>query len=338
MMSGTVRRKIRVGIFGVGHNHAAAVIATLRKREDVQIIGLCEEDPSMLERRLRENPGAYAGIPVMTKEALFALGPEAAMVETAVPELVPMAAECAARGLHIHMDKPAGTDLGAYKAFLEIIQEKKLVFQTGYMYRYNPGVRYLLQRIREGALGRVYNISAQMSTKHPVWFKEQLLSYGVQAPVMFIFGGHLLDLCLQIKGEPEALHRYPVCSGNEGVDMEDTSLAVLTYNDGIATVKVSSSEINGWGLREFTVYGEKGTIAIRPLELPLCVQETWLEEQRPWNTVCREVKLVETGRYDVMMQEFVEMIRGEIPYDVDIRREYLLQKYTLLACGYEVTD
>ncbi len=331
-------KKIRIGIFGIGHNHAAAAITTLRVREDVEIVGLWEKNPDMLKRRLEENPDTYKDIPVMTKEELFALEPDAAMVEASVPDLVPVALECAERGLHLHMDKPAGTDLAAYKGLLDLLEEKHLVFQTGYMYRYNAGIRYILQKVQENALGRVYNISAQMSTKHPVWFKKQLLSYQVKAPVMYIFGGHLLDLCMQIKGEPKAAQPFHTCSMNEGIDLEDTSLAVLTYDDGIATVKVSASEINGWGLREFTVYGEKGTIAVRPMENPLVVCETWLEEQKPWNAVCTEVNIAECGRYDVMMQEFVEMIRGDIPYDVDFRHEYLLQKYTLQLCGYSVDE
>ena len=31
--------------------------------------------------------------------------------------------------------------LDAYKKFLDIAKDKKLVFQTGYMYRYNAGIR-----------------------------------------------------------------------------------------------------------------------------------------------------------------------------------------------------
>lgn len=329
-------RKIRIGIFGIGHNHAAAAITTLRARKDVEIVGLCENDSAVLERRLQENSAAYREIPVMTKEELFDSALDAAMVEAAVPELVPTALECARQGLHLHMDKPAGTDLAAYQELLALLEQNHLVFQTGYMYRYNAGIRYIFQKIRENALGRIYNISAQMSTKHPVWFKEQLKGYGVKAPVMYIFGGHLLDLCMQIKGEPDAVQPFHFCSGNDGMDLEDTSLAVLSYGDGVATVKVSSSEINGWGLREFTVYGEKGTIAVQPLENPLVVRETWLENQSPWSTVYTEVDIPEAGRYDVMMQEFVEMIRGDIPCCVDFHHEYLLQKYTLLACGYPV--
>ena len=37
-----------------------------------------------------------------------------------------------------------------------------------------------------------------------------------------------------------------------------------------------------------------------------------------------------------MMREFIDMIQGAIPYDVNFEHEYNLQKYTLKACGYDV--
>lgn len=326
--------KLRVGIFGIGHNHAAAAITTLKAREDVEIVGLSEADPAMRERRIRENPGVYGDIPVVEEGELLASGIRAAMVEASVPDLVPTALRCAEAGLHIHMDKPAGTDLSLYRTFLDTMEKKHLVFQTGYMYRYNAGVRYVLERVKSGELGRIYNITAQMCTKHPEWFKRQLIAYGVKAPAMFIFGGHLIDLCMQIKGAPDHLCAFHTESGDGDIRFADTSLAVLTYPDGLATVRVSSCEINGWGLRDFTVYGEKGTISISPLEAPMRIRETMLPEQEPWKDRGHAVQIPEVGRYDVMMHDFVYMAEGKIPYDVDFRHEYLLQKLTLEACGY----
>lgn len=326
--------KLRVGIFGIGHNHAAAAITALKARDDVEIVGLSEPDGAMREKRLRENPAVYGDIPVTDEQTLLASGIRAAMVEASVPDLVPTALRCAEAGLHIHMDKPAGTDLSLYRTFLDTAREKHLVFQTGYMYRYNAGVRYVLERVRTGALGRIYNITAEMCTKHPDWFERQLIGYGVKAPVMYIFGGHLIDLCMQVKGVPDSLTAFHTESGDGGLVFEDTSLAVLTYGDGIATVKVSSCEVNGWGLREFTVFGERGTITVSPLESPMHIRETTLAEQEPWKDRYHTVEIPEVGRYDVMMHDFVYMAEGKIPYDVDFTHEYLLQKLTLEACGY----
>ena len=331
-------QKVKIGLFGIGHNHATAAITTLKARPDVEIVGLYEPSMQMLNKRLAESPSLYGDVPVMSAEELLDSGIVAAMVEASVPELVPMATMCAEHGLHVHMDKPAGTDLAAYKRFLDIAECKRLVFQTGYMYRYNAGIRYLLSKVAQGEAGTVYNVTATMSTKHPLWFKQQLVGYNVLSPDMFIFGGHLIDLVLKVKGAPERVVPFEARSQNDGMDFGDTSLAVLTYKDGIATVKSSSVEINGWGMREFTVYGEKGTISVSPIENPMKVRETYIAEQEPWKDRHNDVTVAEEGRYDVMMKEFVEMVTGQIPYDVDFEHEYLLQKVTLQACGYKVEE
>ena len=328
--------KVKIGIFGIGHNHAAPAIAALKKCQNAEIVGLCEESDDMYQMRLKENPAVYGDIPRMSKEDLFSSGIEAATVEESVPRLVKTATECAASGLHVHMDKPAGTDLEEYAKFLSIVKAQNLVFQAGYMYRYNAGVKYLLQKVKSGALGRVYNISAQMSTKHPAWYKRQMIGYGVKAPVAFIFGCHLIDLCMQVKGEPQNLTAFHSVSGDGGINFEDTSLIVMSYTDGIATAKVSSVEANGWGMREFTVFGEKGSVSIRPLENPMVVCETFNPEEKPWNDVHETVQIKAEGRYDAMAEEFVLSVLGKIPNPTDTEYEYLLQKLTLRACGYNV--
>lgn len=329
-------KKIKIGIFGVGHNHGAAAIETLRRDSRAEIVGLCEKDSAILEKRLRENISVYGDIPVMTEEELFGAGLDAAYVEASVPDLVPTALKCAERGLHIHMDKPAGTDLDEYGRLLSLLKEKKLFFQTGYMYRYNAGIRYVLETVKSGKLGRIYNITAQMSTKHPAWFKKQLIGYGVKAPDMFIFGGHLIDLVMQIKGDPEKIHAFHAATGDDGIVFEDTSLAVLHYADGIATARVSSTEVNGWGMREFTVYGEKGTVCVSPIEAPMKIRESLLSESEPWKNREHSVEIPERGRYEAMTEEFLSAVGGDVPYCVNFAHEYQLQKNTLLACGYKI--
>ena len=56
-------KKTRIGIFGIGHNHAAAAIDTLCKTEGAEIAGLYEPSDETYARRGKENPGVYDDIP-----------------------------------------------------------------------------------------------------------------------------------------------------------------------------------------------------------------------------------------------------------------------------------
>jgi len=96
---------------GIGHNHGAAKMATLRKMpERFKVLGFVEDDDRLLAER--SNQPAYGGLCRYTfEEALELPGLEAVAVETVVASLVPAALRCAEAGLHVHMDKPGGEDL-----------------------------------------------------------------------------------------------------------------------------------------------------------------------------------------------------------------------------------
>ena len=103
-------KKIRIGQFGIGHNHGTARMRSLRALpEYFEIVGVAEDDPAWKEKR--GGLDAYAGLPMMsTAELLATPGLEAVLLETDGKDLLPSARLCAERGLHLCMDKPGGED------------------------------------------------------------------------------------------------------------------------------------------------------------------------------------------------------------------------------------
>ena len=93
--------------------------------------------------------------------------------------------------------------------------------------------------------------------------------------------------------------------------------------------------------RQLVICGEKGTIEIKPLEVipegkgsllytvsNECFSADW---HKPW----KSSKTEPFDRYDGMMQNFAEMVRGkQNPYTYDY--ELNLYKLILKACGKEV--
>jgi hypothetical protein len=111
--------RIMAGQIGTAHAHAAGKMATLRKLRDYyDVVGIAEPDP---ERRSKlENHSAYRGLKWISEEQLLNTpGLEAVAVETDIPELVPTAVRCVSAGVHIHLDKPAGLSLIAFRKLLD---------------------------------------------------------------------------------------------------------------------------------------------------------------------------------------------------------------------------
>ena len=154
---------------------------------------------------------------------------------------------------------------------------------------------------------------------------------------MYIFGCHLIDLIVKIKGKPNKVVPFIVNSGNDGLDFPDNCCAALVYDDGTCFVRTSSVEVNGWGRRQFVVCGTKGTIEIKPIEGPMHVIEAYAPETKSWKDIHPDVEPPkQEHRYINMLTDFAKMIRGEGENPYTYEHDLYVHKATLAACGFDI--
>jgi len=319
-------RKIKIGQIGIGHNHGEAKMKAVRKFPELfEVVGYAEVNEAWIERR-GAKPG-YEGLPRLSVEEVIAKS-DAILVESDVWDLTEYAQMCIDAGKHIHMDKPASGTLEEYKHLLDTAKEKNLVVQLGYMYRYNPAVMRCFEHLRNGDLGEIYSINAEMSTYHKPEYKQWLTNFG--GGIMYILGSHLVDLVVYMMGEPKKITTFLRRTGADGIDFEDNNLAVLEYDKALARIFVSSVEVNGFGRRQLVVAGSKGTVDICPLERPITMtySDTSIAVYG-----CTDRKIVvpiedntAEGRYDDMMRDFYEYIVGTKENPFSYEHDYLVQK------------
>lgn len=324
---------IKIGQIGIGHNHGEAKLAAVRKFPELfQVIGFAEEDEEWI--RKRGMLPAYQGLPRLSVEEVIAQS-DAVLVECDVWNLTKYAKMCIDAGKHIHMDKPASGTLEEYKALLDDAQAKGLVVQLGYMYRYNPAVLQCFEAVKQGKLGEIYSINAEMSTFHSPEYKRWLTNF--PGGIMYILGSHLVDLIVYLLGEPEKVTSFLKKTQLDGIDLEDNNLAVLEYEKALARVFVSSVEVNGWGRRQLVVSGSKGTVNIVPLENECTM--TWADTEistNPYEDMKQTVPvrdLPKDCRYDDMMQDFYDYIMGTKQNPFSYAHDYAVQKVLYSIVG-----
>lgn len=319
-------KKIKIGQIGIGHNHGEAKMLAVRKFPELfEVVGYAEENKRWIEKR-GANKG-YEGLACMSVEDVIAKS-EAILVESDVWDLTKYAKMCADAGKHMHMDKPASGTLEEYKYVLDTAKEKNLVVQLGYMYRYNPAVLKTIDHIKNGDLGEIYSINAEMSTFHPVEYKKWLTNFG--GGIMYILGSHLVDLIVYMMGEPRKITSFLKHTCLDDVDFEDNNLAVLEYDKALARIFVSSVEVNGFGRRQLMVSGSKGTVNICPLERPITMTYSDASIADKTYEDCKITVPFEDhtahGRYDEMMQDFYAYVMGTKQNPFTYEHDYLVQK------------
>ena len=333
--------RIKIGQIGIGHNHGVDKMASLRHLPNLfEIVGVVEKDPAWREKR--GALPAYAGLPFLSEEALFQCpGLQAVLVETDVPELIPTALPCAARGLHIHLDKPAGESMADFRRLLALCDNRSLALQLAYVYRYNPALRFCQKAVQEGWLGDIFEIHAVMSRDdgdRPD-YRRWLAQF--KGGAMYIFAGYLIDQVLQMLGKPERVTPFLKQTRKDG--LIDNGLAVLEYARATATIRVSVAEIDGMRHRRFIVCGTGGSVELCPIEKssgqyytdPLQVRLTL---KKATGGYAAGTHLVDCGplgsRYEAQLREFADIIHGKMANPYPWRHELLLHQTLLAACGY----
>lgn len=335
-------KKIRIGHIGTFHDHSSGKLECVKRLSDIyELVGVVAES----EKRYNEikDNAPYNDVRFMTEEELFNAGVDAVMVEGHEFELVPAAQRCIDRGIHVHVDKPAGKDIAAFEHLLRSAKQKNLTVQMAYMYRYNPIIRKALDIVHSGKIGDVYAVETHMDCEHRKEKRQWLGQF--DGGMMFFLGCHLMDLTALFQGVPEQIVPLNMATGIDTVTAEDYGMALMKYKNGISFAKTCAAEVGGFCRRQLVVCGTKGTLEIKPLEYYVDgdggiiteMSETYSEDTKyNWGDFRRHSKSEAFYRYDAMMKEFAACVRGEMKNPYTYEYELQMQKMVLAACGMDI--
>lgn len=332
-------KKIRIAQIGINqYSHGKEIFETLCKFPDIfEIAGYClvEDEEITCANKLY----VFDSYPRLTLDQILQDDTiEAVTVETDEIHLTKYSTLAAKAGKHIHMEKPGGREGDEFANLVSIMKESQKVFHLGYMYRYNPFVIDALNAIKNGQIGDVLYIEAQMNCLHGATLRQWLGNF--EGGMMFFLGCHLVDLVVQIQGVPKKIVPYNKSSNVDGLTTCDFSMATLEYDNGVSFVKSTACEVGGYSRRQFVVCGTKGTIELKPFEMIDRTQPHYAIytdrvirrlEDNDWYGIGTSSTTGAFDRYEAMILAFADYVLGKSvnPYTYDY--ELLVHK-TLLEC------
>lgn len=323
------KRKIRIGQIGVGHPHASK-LGVYRKSPDYEVVGIVEPNDEMRAAAKEKDP--YRDLKWMTREELLNVPDlDAVLVETEVRDLLDNAEVCVTAGKHIHLDKPAGASFPHFKRIVDIAENKHLMIQMGYMYRYNPGFLLLQEFLQKGWMGEIFEVHAVMSKVVPPAQRAELSEFS--GGMMFELGGHVIDSILWLFGVPDKVTPYPRHSLASAADtLADNMLAVLEYPRCTITVRTTAMEVDGSYRRHLAVCGTGGTMQIQPLDDP-SAQLTFAEPHGNFKKGEQKVNFPKFTRYVADAADMAAVIRGEKITSFDLSHDIAVQRTILQAAA-----
>jgi predicted dehydrogenase len=323
--------RVKIGVFGTSHSHASGKVAALRKLTDLyEVVGVVE--PDEIHRRKIESQGSYEGLKFLSEEQLLNLpGLQAVIVERSVKDLVPAATRFASAGLHVHLEKPGGPSLPAFRNLLELMKQKGRILQMGYMFRRNPAFEFCFQAARDGWLGELSEVHGIMGKVAGAGERKGMAEF--PGGTMFELGCHLIDAMVTLLGKPDQVIPTLRRTHPEKDDLADNTLAVFEYPKALATVASNANDVEGNSRRMFSVRGDRGAATILPLESPVLA----LTLDRPQGEYKKGTQVIPLpkmpGRFDDQLTDFARIIRGEKKRDYTPEHDLAVLETVLRASG-----
>ena len=326
--------KVKFAQYGISHDHAAGKARVLQESDQVDFCGVYEPS-EQVRRGLGTNP-VYRGVHWFSA-AEEILGDDSIVgiaAQGRVSENLGFARQALERGKHVWLDKPAGDDLDAFGAVLDIARAKGLLVQLGYMFRYNAGFQFILDWANSGQLGDIFSVRARISSgpaSPGAW--QRWDSRGErEGGIMFILACHLIDTIVALLGRPDRVTSFALTQGREFDWYRDNTTAVFEYPEAMATIESAALEVSSGASRRLEVYGTGGSAILEPLEPPtlrLCLDQERDGYAAGWQTVPVENR----PRYVESLRALVADIRGDKKPDRSLDHEFTVQETVLRAAG-----
>lgn len=324
--------KIRVGLVGTSHAHAAGKLAVLKQYPDFDVVGVCESDA--VERAARNKDKLFANVRWVSEEALLSdSSVQLLAVEGWVRDNVAAARRAVQAGKHVHLDKPAGMNLSDFRALLAEAQSRNRLVQMGYMFRYNAGFQLLFRAAKEGWFGEIFFVRGRMGTTVDAAKRWALAEY--PGGMMFELGCHLLDAVVTLLGPPKRATPFLRMDGRVLDGLADNTLAVFEFDHAMAAIESAAMEVEPFPHRSLAIYGTRGSFILEPLEPPavqLCLGAPVAGFQKGWQPVTVENR----PRYVADFADLAACIRMKSPLRFGPKHDLAVHEALLRSCGVKL--
>ena len=360
------KRKAKVALWGIVHNHARGKFDALRKlKDDYEIIGWVDDSDSKAMRMQEPNVKSYSKWPKLDGEKLLnrEIECDLIVVEVSNSELVEVSTKIAKAGYPMHMDKPLGVDQEGYAKMSKICEERGIPLQIGYMFRSNEAINKMVEIAKSGILGEIYSIDADLdhSYGYPKYPKYASHYPGGTA---YLLACHAIEWAMPIFDDAMPLKTYSIIKPAPGDPewAQTHSLTIMEYPRANAVFRVCSRGTQP--CRHIRIDGTNGSMELEPIEDFRTVKHTTgLNEDGLSRVDKLEIKMflkkvndkakaagyreginrltfkVPTDRYAGQLKEFAEIIRGEKPNPPGLYLHDLkVHKVSLDACNLKTKE
>jgi predicted dehydrogenase len=250
--------QLRIGVLGCGPIAQAAHFEACRRARNAELYAICDLAEDLVARMsaIHEPRVTYLDYDEMLADPQI----EAVIVATADQFHVEHASRALAAGKHVLVEKPIGVTVDECEALCEQVQGSGLILQIGTMKRFDPGIAFARQFIKED-MGQLLALKA--------WYCDSTYRYTMTdnlQPIL-VTSAH----ARRPVGDPKANKRRYYLLGH-GSHLVDTARFL-----GGEIVRVQARLIEKFGAYCWFVATEFADGSVGHLDLTMAVRMDWHE-------------------------------------------------------------
>lgn len=260
--------RIRIGALGLSHDHVWENLQTLIAREDAELVAAADFD-----EELRNKFSAEFDRPVLDDpyELLNSVEVDAVYVFSSNHEGSQYAAEAAAGGKHVLIEKPMASSLHEADELLAEARRNDVRIMVNWPFAWWPQLQHALRLAADGTIGDIWQVKYRAAHAGPAelgcspQFCEWLFDESLNG------GGALMDYCCYgaclaraVMGVPSRVTGITGRFCKENITVEDNAMIVMAYPRGMATAEGSWTQIGKLTAYTTAFYGTQGTLLLEP--------------------------------------------------------------------------
>lgn len=251
---------MKVVILGCKHMHVHAYVQNLNQIEDINIVGLFEED-KVLGAEFASNYGIEYFESI---EQLLSMEAEVALICCENAKHREMAVAAARSKKHVIVEKPIATTIEDAQQMIDECSKNNVKLMVAFPVRYAPSILRAKQLIDDGELGDIIAIAGTNHGTMPGgWFVDPAMSGGGAVMDHTVHVGDLMHWML--KSEIKDVY-CKMGTKIHDIPVEDCALISMEFQNGTyATLDASWNRPEAyptWGDVTMEIIGTKGTLNV----------------------------------------------------------------------------
>lgn len=258
---------VRFAIVGLSHDHARGFLPGVRARQDIQLVAIVESDRALAERYAKAHQLADTLFHPTLEAMLDTVKPQAVAVFTSTFEHRRVVEACAARGVHVMMEKPLAVTMDHARAMEKAARKGGIQVVVNYETTWYPSVHAAHALVEQGdVVGPLRKMVVHDGHQGPKeigcsvdflnWLTDPVLNGGGALTDFGCYGANLITWLMKGQRPTSVFAVTQQIKPAVYPKVDDEATIVLTYPEAQGIIQASWNW--PYNRKDMEIYGRTG--------------------------------------------------------------------------------